>query len=70
MSERRQPNPVELLSPWRTEKRLALQAEARDFARNVVLPIADELDRKKGEMPRSLIAVSYTHLTLPTILLV
>jgi alkylation response protein AidB-like acyl-CoA dehydrogenase len=55
MSERRQPNPVELLSPWRTEKRLALQAEARAFARNVVLPIADELDRKKGEMPRSLI---------------
>ena len=55
MSERRQPNPAELLSPWRTEKRLALQAEARAFARDVVLPIADELDRKKGEMPRSLI---------------
>ena len=55
MSERRQPNPVELLSPWRTEQRLALQAEARAFARDVVLPIADELDRKKGEMPRSLI---------------
>jgi len=49
------PKPPELLSPWRTDKRAALQLEARDFARDVVLPIADELDPLKGEMPRSLI---------------
>src|SRR5262249_50711999 len=49
------PQPPELLSPWRTPERVALQEEARAFARDVVLPIADELDPKKGEMPRSLI---------------
>ncbi|BAU93236.1 acyl-CoA dehydrogenase domain-containing protein [Methylorubrum populi] len=49
------PRPPELLSPWRTEKRVALQQEARDFARDVILPIADELDPQKGEMPRALI---------------
>ena len=49
------PRPPELLSPWRTERRAALQAEARAFARDVILPIADELDPQKGEMPRSLI---------------
>lgn len=49
------PKPPELLSPWRTGERVALQLEARDFARDVVLPIADELDPVKGEMPRSLI---------------
>jgi alkylation response protein AidB-like acyl-CoA dehydrogenase len=49
------PQPPELLSPWRTPERVALQDEARAFAREVVLPIADELDPKKGEMPRSLI---------------
>ena len=52
---RREPQPPELLSPWRTEARVALQQEAREFARDVVLPIADELDPQKGEMPRSLI---------------
>ncbi|MEA1834269.1 acyl-CoA dehydrogenase family protein [Methylobacterium durans] len=49
------PRPPELLSPWRTEARVRLQAEARTFARDVVLPLADELDRRKAEMPRSLI---------------
>ena len=47
--------PPELLSPWRTTERAALQKSARDFARDVVLPIADELDPQKGEMPLSLI---------------
>lgn len=51
----REPLPPELLSPWRTEARAALQAEARTFARDVVMPIADDLDPQKGEMPRSLI---------------
>jgi alkylation response protein AidB-like acyl-CoA dehydrogenase len=51
----REPQPPELLPPWRTEARVALQQEAREFARDVVLPIAAELDPQKGEMPRSLI---------------
>ncbi len=49
------PEPPELTSPWRTEPRVRLQQEARAFARDVVLPIADELDPQKAEMPRSLI---------------
>ncbi|MGU3359594.1 acyl-CoA dehydrogenase family protein [Methylobacterium sp. M6A4_1b] len=53
--ERMGPIPPELLSPWRTEARAKLQAEARDFARDVVTPLADELDPQKAEMPRSLI---------------
>lgn len=51
----REPVLPELLSPWRTPPRAALQQEARDFARDVVLPLADELDPQKAEMPRSLI---------------
>ncbi|GJD44637.1 (2S)-methylsuccinyl-CoA dehydrogenase [Methylobacterium cerastii] len=43
------------MSPWRTDARVALQAEARTFAREVVMPLADELDPQKAEMPRSLI---------------
>ena len=54
-ADRREPQPPELLSPWRTDDRVRLQLEARDFARDVVLPIADDLDPQKGEMPRSLI---------------
>ncbi|WP_431739886.1 acyl-CoA dehydrogenase family protein [Methylobacterium goesingense] len=50
-----EPIPPELLSPWRTEARAKLQAEAREFARDVVMPLADELDPQKAEMPRSLI---------------
>ncbi|KQP33690.1 acyl-CoA dehydrogenase [Methylobacterium sp. Leaf104] len=53
--ERMEPIPPELLSPWRTEARAKLQAEAREFARDVVMPLADELDPQKAEMPRSLI---------------
>ena len=50
-----QPAPPDLPSPWRTPGRVALMEEARVFAREVVLPIADELDPQKGEMPRELI---------------
>jgi alkylation response protein AidB-like acyl-CoA dehydrogenase len=46
---------MELLPPWATADRLALQEEARAFARDVVLPLADELDPVKGEMPRELV---------------
>ena len=48
------PPPVpELPSPWRTDERLAVQAEARRFAIEEVLPLANRLDPVKGEMPRS-----------------
>ena len=43
----------ELPSPWRTEARLALQAEARRFATKEVFPLANRLDPVKGEIPRS-----------------
>jgi len=52
---RLEPQPPELQPPWRTAARVELQLEARAFAQDIVLPIADELDPKKGEMPRSLI---------------
>ena len=44
-----------LLPPWSTPERVALQEQARAFARDEVLPVADELDPVKGEMPRSMI---------------
>lgn len=43
----------ELPSPWSTEARLALQAEARRFATKEVFPLANRLDPVKGEIPRS-----------------
>ena len=54
-SKYRAPVPPELNSPWRTEARVALQRDARDFARDVVLPLADRLDPQKAEMPRAVI---------------
>jgi alkylation response protein AidB-like acyl-CoA dehydrogenase len=51
----RPPSPPELLSPWRTPERVALQEEARAFAAAVVLPLADELDPQKAEMPPGLV---------------
>ena len=51
----REVRPPELLSPWRTAERVALQTSARDLAEQVVLPLADQLDPQKAEMPRSLI---------------
>lgn len=50
-----QPQAPDLPSPWATPERVALMEDARAFARDVVLPIADRLDREKGEMPRELI---------------
>jgi alkylation response protein AidB-like acyl-CoA dehydrogenase len=50
------PAPVpELTEPYRTEERLAMQAQARRFAAEEVKPIADEYDPHKREMPRSLL---------------
>lgn len=44
-----------LPSPWYTESRQVLQDQARQFAKEEVLPVANELDPHKGEMPGSLI---------------
>ncbi len=46
----------ELTTPWRTPERADLQQRARAFARERVLPLADELDPVKAEMPPELIA--------------
>ena len=54
-SDRVAPRPPELLTPWRTDARIALQAETRAFAHEVVMPLADTLDPQKAEMPRDLI---------------
>jgi alkylation response protein AidB-like acyl-CoA dehydrogenase len=51
----RPPQPPELQPPWRTDARVALQHRAREVATDVVLPLADELDPQKAEMPRSLV---------------
>jgi alkylation response protein AidB-like acyl-CoA dehydrogenase len=45
----------EVPPPYRTDRRVRLQDEARRFAAEQVKPVADELDPQKGEMPRSLI---------------
>jgi alkylation response protein AidB-like acyl-CoA dehydrogenase len=42
----------ELAEPWRTPARVALQREARRFALEEVMPMANELDSRKAEMPR------------------
>lgn len=64
------PEPPDLLSPWSTPERVALQQQAREFARDVVLPLADELDPQKAEMPRSLIdqlaALGWFGITVPS----
>ena len=55
LQKRLDPQPPELKSPWRTGARIKLQMEARAFARDIVLPVADKLDPQKAEMPKSLI---------------
>jgi alkylation response protein AidB-like acyl-CoA dehydrogenase len=51
----REPRPPELPEPWATQKRLTLQAEARSFAFEEVLPVANELDKRKAEIPQALL---------------
>lgn len=41
--------------PYATPERIEMQLEARRFAHEEVIPLADELDKHKGEMPRSFI---------------
>jgi alkylation response protein AidB-like acyl-CoA dehydrogenase len=68
--ERQRIVPPELTSPYRTPQRLALQAEARQFAASEVKPIADRYDPQKWEMPRTLIDLigrqGYFGIMIPT----
>ena len=61
---------MDLLPPWATPDRLALQQGARAFAHDVVLPLADELDPVKAEMPTDLVeamaAKGWFGLTIPS----
>ncbi|MGY1785405.1 acyl-CoA dehydrogenase family protein [Geodermatophilus sp. SYSU D00698] len=51
-----EPQPPALLPPWHTPAREALQEQARRFAHDEVLPVANELDPQKGLLPESLLA--------------
>jgi alkylation response protein AidB-like acyl-CoA dehydrogenase len=51
-----EPQPPALLPPWHTPEREKLQEQARRFAMEEVLPVADELDPQKGEIPAALLA--------------
>ncbi len=44
--------PPDLPDPWNTGRRAEIQAEARRFAMEEVLPLANELDPRKEEIPR------------------
>ena len=63
------PAPV-LPDPWRTDRRLEIQAEARRFAMEEVLPLANELDPQKAEIPRWFLdrmgEQGYFGITIPT----
>ncbi|GAA4729048.1 hypothetical protein GCM10023328_04450 [Modestobacter marinus] len=49
------PEPPVLHSPWHTPARAALMEQARRFAMDEVLPVANELDPQKGEIPQHLL---------------
>ena len=63
------PKPPELLPPWHTPEREELQLQARRFAMDEVLPVANELDPQKGEIPASLLdrlaELGYFGITVP-----
>ena len=63
------PSPPELPPPWHTPEREALMLQARAFARDEVLPVADELDPQKGLIPESLLErmsqLGYFGITVP-----
>src|SRR4051794_3939119 len=64
-----QPEPPALLPPWHTPEREKLQEQARRFAMDEVLPVANELDPQKGEIPASLLSrladLGYFGITVP-----
>ncbi|ADB77420.1 acyl-CoA dehydrogenase family protein [Geodermatophilus obscurus] len=61
--------PPALLPPWHTPDREALQLQARRFAMDEVLPVANELDPQKGLIPAALLArlaeLGYFGITVP-----
>ncbi|MGY1618931.1 acyl-CoA dehydrogenase family protein [Geodermatophilus sp. SYSU D00691] len=64
-----EPQPPVLLPPWHTPQREKLQEQARQFAVEEVLPVANELDPRKGEIPASLLGrlaeLGYFGITVP-----
>jgi alkylation response protein AidB-like acyl-CoA dehydrogenase len=64
-----EPQPPVLLPPWHTPEREKLQEQARRFAMDEVLPAANELDPRKGEIPQSLLEriaeLGYFGITVP-----
>lgn len=56
MTDVQPPELPALPPPWRTPARQALQLQARAFARDEVLPVANELDPVKGVIPPALLA--------------
>jgi alkylation response protein AidB-like acyl-CoA dehydrogenase len=64
-----EPQPPALLPPWHTPEREKLMDQARRFAMDEVLPVANELDPQKGEIPPSLLAriaeLGYFGITVP-----
>src|SRR3954452_18420579 len=64
-----QPEPPVLLPPWHTPEREKLQEQARRFATDEVLPVANELDPQKARLPASLLArlpeLGYFGITVP-----
>jgi alkylation response protein AidB-like acyl-CoA dehydrogenase len=63
------PEPPVLLSPWHTPARAELQEQARRFAMDEVLPVANELDPQKGEIPQRILErlgeLGYFGITIP-----
>ena len=63
------PEPPALLPPWHTPARAVLQEQARRFAMDEVLPVANELDPQKGEIPQRILErlgeLGYFGLTIP-----
>jgi alkylation response protein AidB-like acyl-CoA dehydrogenase len=69
MSEPLEPPLPVVPPPYHTPEREKLQAQARRFAVERVLPVANELDPVKGEIPRDLLdemaAMGYFGITVP-----
>jgi alkylation response protein AidB-like acyl-CoA dehydrogenase len=64
-----EPQPPALLPPWHTREREKLMEQARRLAIDEVLPVANQLDPQKGEIPPSLLAriaeLGYFGITVP-----
>ncbi len=68
-TELQEARPPALLPPWHTPEREELQLQARRFAMEEVLPVANELDPQKGLIPASLLQrlaeLGYFGITVP-----